>query len=316
MKKLLGACSAAILFVAAGAPASAAPIVLSGNYLKVGISDGGTFGSDGNTSPGFLHDPTGKADFGINDYLTPGLPHDGYTLAADQFYSENDNYYARGGFGSSSPTLLVGAAAMGFAHAATWSGSNAYVDLTNSYFFNDNDQRIIVKTTITALSDLTNLAFARSNDPDPDVNTYGSFVTVNQRGNDLFAVDDFVSGSGPDTGLTLALVNYDTNGFDHTTQINGSCCSNISPYAILSHSGDDLGLSSVGDNGLNLAYALGALKAGTSLTLTYGYAVGANVDTTGMTGTPEPATWAMMVIGFGAIGGALRRRTAANLRLA
>ena len=33
-------------------------------------------------------------------------------------------------------------------------------------------------------------------------------------------------------------------------------------------------------------------------------------------GVPEPATWAMMVLGFGAVGGALRRRTTARVRFA
>ena len=294
--------------VATGGVASAAPVVLSGNYLQVGISDFGTFGSDGNTSPGILHDPTGMRNYGVNDYLTPGTPHDGFTLAANEFYSTNDNNNGFN-FGSRSPTLLTGADALGYAHAASWTGSNGYVQLTNSYFFNDGDQRVMVKTTVTALGAVTNVAFARSTDPDPDVNTFGSFDTVNQRGNASFGVNDFVSGSGSNTGLTLALVNLDAAGYDHTTQINNSCCNNISPYDVLNHTGGDLGDNATGDYGLNLAYYIGDLNRGDTFTLTYAYAVGANVDSTGMTGTPEPATWAMMVLGFGAVGGALRRRT-------
>lgn len=293
---------------AIGTVAAATPLVLTGNYLEVGISDAGTFGSDGTTSPGILHDPTGKRNFGVNDYLTPGNPHDGYTLISNQFSATNDNNVSGGDFGSNSPTLLTGAAAMGFSNAATWSGGNGFVNLTNSYFYNDGDQRIIVKTTITAISDLSNLAFSRSNDPDPDVNTFGSYATNNQRGNSLFGVDDFVSGSGPMTGLTLALVNLDKNGFVHTTQINGSCCANVSPYDVLAHTDGDQGISAFGDYGLNLAYSIGTLNAGNSVTLTYAYAVGSNVETTGTSGTPEPETWAMMLVGFGGIGAVMRRR--------
>ncbi len=291
--------------------ATATPVVLSGNYLQVGISDAGTFGSDGNTSPGILHDPTGMRNYGNNDYLTPGSPHDGYTIAANEFSGVNDNYFAGGDFGSNSPTLLTGAAAMGYSNAASWTGGNAFVGVTNSYFFNDGDQRIVVKTTLTALSDLTNLAFARSLDPDPDVNTFGSFATNNQRGNALFGIDDFVSGSGPLTGLTIGIVNLDTNGFTHTTEVNFSCCSNISPYDVLAHNGDasdPITGKSFGDYGLNLAYSIGTLNAGDSVTLTYEYAVGSNVQTTGGSGTPEPATWAMMLVGFGGVGAIMRRR--------
>ena len=301
--------AAAAVTALVGGAASATPLVLSGNYLEVGISDAGTFGSNGNTEPGILHDPTGMRNYGVNDYLTPGSPHNGYSLISDQFgQSTNDNYYAGGSFGSASPTLLTGAAANGYSQAATWSGTNGFTNVTNSYYFNAGDQRIIVKTTITALSDLTNLAFATSVDPDPDVYTYGSYSTDNQRGNSLYGIDDFVSGSGPRTGLTLALVNLDTNGLTHTTQVNYSCCSNISPYDVLNHTGGDAGITSSGDYGLNLAYEIGALGTGKSITLTYAYAVGDHVATTGGSGTPEPATWAMMLVGFGAVGATLRRR--------
>ena len=42
-----------------------------------------------------------------------------------------------------------------------------------------------------------------------------------------------------------------------------------------------------------------------------------NVDTaTGPGGVPEPATWALMILGFGAVGGAMRRRTKLSVRYA
>jgi hypothetical protein len=290
-------------------PALAAPIVLTGNYIKVGISDGGTFGSNGGTSPGILHDPTGLGAFGVNDYLTPGSPHDGYTLAYNGTTAINDNYFAGGGFGSTSPTLLTGAAAMGFANAASWTGTttDGLASITLSYFFNPNDQQVKIVTKITALSDLTNVAFARSNDPDPDVNTFGSFVTNNQRGNSIFGIDDFVGAAGPSTGLTLGLLNLDAAGFAHTTQINGACCSNIDPFDVLAHTGGDQGTSSVGDHGLNLAYNLGTLKSGESISLTYAYVFGDNIDVVGG-GVPESSTWMMMIAGFGIAGMSLRGR--------
>jgi hypothetical protein len=39
------------------------------------------------------------------------------------------------------------------------------------------------------------------------------------------------------------------------------------------------------------------------------------VDRFGLTASvPEPATWAMMIVGFGMVGGALRRRQARRVR--
>ena len=39
-------------------------------------------------------------------------------------------------------------------------------------------------------------------------------------------------------------------------------------------------------------------------------------DGTVLPGVPEPATWALMILGFGAVGGAMRRRTRASVRFA
>lgn len=295
-----------------------APISLTGNYLNVGISDAGTFGSNGNAQPGLQHDPTGSGNFNSNqDYVSPGSPHDGFSLISDQFgFSQNDNHGPYD-FGFTSPSLLTGASAMGFAHAAIWSGSNTFAQITNAYFFNDNDQRVLVKTTITALASLTNLVFARSVDPDPDnAAPFYDPITNNQRGNSLYGIDDFVGSAGAHSGLTLALVNIDDAGFDHTTSIQGSCCENINPYDVLNHSGNDQGLTSFGDHGLNLAYLIGDLSEGASAIVTYSYSVGDNIDVVGPpTGTvPEPATWALMLVGFGAAGIAMRshRRVAVS----
>lgn len=295
------------VFGLAAVSANAAPLTLEGDYIRVGISDYGTLGSGGATSPGLLHDPTGTSTFGVNDYITPGTPHEGFSLVSDQFsFSQNDND-GFSDFGTASPTLLVGPDALGYANAATWSGGNAFLSITNSYFFNPGDQRILVTTKITALSDLADLAFARSVDPDPDVNTFGSFSTNNQRGNLLFGVDDFIGAEGPSTGLTLAIVNLNGDVYVHGTQINGSCCSNIDPYDVLAFPG---GVTSVGDHGLNMAWRIGDLTTGSIATINYAYAVGDRIGTVGGDGgvIPEPASWLMMIAGFGLVGAALRRR--------
>lgn len=295
--------------------ASAAPLTLEGDFIRVGISDFGTLGSNGGTSPGLIHDPTGTATFGINDYITPGTPHESFGFQADQFsFRVNDNT-GTSSFGSGGPTLLTGAAAEGYDNAATWSGGLAgFLDITNSYFFNDGDERILIRTTVTALSDLTNLSFVRSVDPDPDVNTSGVFATNNQRGNSLFAKEDFVGAAGATTGLTLALINLNGTTLTRNTAIGSSCCSSMNPNDVLG--GFGLGDSSTGDNSLNLAYLIGSLSTGSSITLTYGYAVGEKIEDTGGGGggvVPEPATWAMMITGFGMVGAAMRRRRVARV---
>lgn len=297
--------------------AFATPLTLTGDYLKIGISDYGTLGSDGSTSPGILHDPTGTGNFCnpiCNDYLTPGTPHEGFSFNSDQTgMIQNDNTgYAQ--FGpAASPTLLTGAAAMGYANAATWTGTYGatapLLTITNSYFFNPGDQRILIQTTLTALGELTNAAFARSEDPDPDVNTFGSYDTNNQRGNSLFSVADFVGAAGASTGLTIALLNGTGNPADHNTAIGDGCCSNQDPYYdLLGGSG---ALTSPYDQSINMAWRLGDMRPGSPITLTYYYVFGENIDTTGGDGTvPEPATLALMGLGLAGLGWSRRRKAA------
>ena len=292
-------------------PASASAVILTGDYLQVSLNEAGAFGQGGGTgsggiSPAFVHDPTGTGTFDLStDYISPGSPHDGFSLVSDQFsFTSNDNQ-GPFGFGSTDlPALLTGAAARGYANAAEWVGGlPGVLTISNSYFFNPGDERVLIETSITALTDLTNLAFARSVDPDS-----GTSTSTNQRGNATFGISDFVGSESASNGRTLALLNINNGGFTNTTQINASCCTNINPYTVLDHTGNDMGLSSTGDHGLNLAYFIGSLGTGSTATFQYAYAAGEGLDDIEVPAIPEPSTWAMMIIGFGAIGGAMRNR--------
>lgn len=301
--------SALVASAAMAVPAVATPLTMTGDYLQVSISDYGTFGRNGGTPPAYVHDPLGTGTFDLStDYISPGSPHDGFSIVASEFSWAENNNYGNSDFGFSSPTLLAGAAAMGYANAATWSGVlSGFLEVTNSYFFNPGDERVLVVTTLTALSDLTNLAFARSVDPDS-----GTTTSENQRGNSTLGIDDFVGSESVANGRTLALVNIDNGGYENTTAIWNTCCSNNNPYNILGHTGGDLGLTSTGDHSLNLAYRIGDLSAGSSATFKYAYAAGLGLDDIVIPppsgAVPEPATWAMMIGGFALIGGTLRRR--------
>ncbi|WP_293902861.1 PEPxxWA-CTERM sorting domain-containing protein [Phenylobacterium sp.] len=302
--RLYAAAATAVLALGAACAASATPVVLTGNYVNTGISDSGTLGSNGNTSPGLQHDPTGMKNFGVNDYITPGSPHEGFSINSNETgFQGNDNQFGAGGgafLTTTGPTVISGA----YDHMATWTGASGDLSITNLYYFNDGDQRVNILTTLTALTDLTNLAFARSVDPDPDVNTSGSYDTLNQRGNALFSAFDFVGSAGQTTGLTLGLLNLSGNTYTHNTAIDGNCCSNQDPYGVLT--GYDAG--PLGDYGLHMAWSIGDLATGKSASINYAYVVGEHIGTVGGGGVPEPATWAMMLIGFGGIGAVVRRR--------
>ncbi len=294
MKSLAKLAAAAALALPSMANAT---VTFNGNFIGV------TIGNDGSLSS-LKHDPAGGGSYGVNDYITPGTPHEGFSTASTQGgFRQNGNAVGDNYLGGPS-AALVGPAAMGYDFAANWTGADSLLNISHSFFYNDGDERIRIITTLTALSDLTNLAFARSVDPDPDVNTSGSFATNNLRGNMLFGTDDFIGAAGPVTGLTLALVN--NNGtYTSNTHIGGSCCSNVNPNTVL---GGGI-VSNFADSSLNMAWLVGGLSTGSSATIEYFYAVGDKIeDTGGPGGVPEPATWAMMILGFGFIGSAMRRR--------
>jgi hypothetical protein len=326
-KNLMATASVAMALSAlAASGANATPLTLTGNYLQVGISDYGTFGSDGSTEPGILSDPSGTGNFypgGVaNDILTPGDPHDGFAISSAQTgfeINDNDGYSA---FGTASPTLLTGAAANGYANAATWSGTDSYgVQITTSYFFNVTEDKIIITSTITndTGAALTDLYFGRSEDPDPDVNLYGDYNTINTLGDSVTPANKLASGAGAQTGLTIGILSTDTV-YASNTDISTDCCSNNDPSEVFNGTDPnatypDYPTTNDGDYGLQIAWQIGTLAAGATTTVNYDYVFGLNEGTVSVGGVPEPSTWAMMLAGFAGLG-FLGYRQTAKARLA
>jgi len=322
MRKTILLATGLILALGLASAAAADPLTLTGNYAQVGISDYGTFGSDGNTEPGILLDPTGKQNFypgGVpNDVLTPGNPHDGFAINSDQTgFQVNDNNGDYSAFGTSSPTLLTGAAAHGYQNAATWSGSYDGVNVTNSYYFNLNSTSILITSAITndTGSALTDLYFGRSEDPDPDVYLYGQYDTVNTFGDDNTAPNNLVTGSGADTGLTIGI--YNGSSYAANTEISYGCCENDDPALVYNGTGDGYSPTDIvaltgsnstyADEGLQMAWKIGTLGAGDTAVVDYYYVFGATQATVTST-APEPASWALLFAGIGALGMLLRRQ--------
>ncbi len=293
--------------------AHAVPLTLTGNFIRAGISDFGTFGSNGNNQPGFQHDATGTGVFFANrDYVSPGIPHDGFSIkSAETGWRQNDNNFGSN-LGSASPTLT---AVPGFGLGATWTGGlTGQLSITNTYFFNAGDERVNVTTTITALTNLTDLRFARSVDPDPDnAAPFNTADTINTRGNGTLAPEDLIASEGSVTGLFLAILNLSGNEFPHNTRIDGSCCSNIDPDVVLAGGGAVFPATSEADQGMNMAWDIGTLNTGQSVTIRYAYVVGDEIGDVvtdpGDPGTvPAAPTLALLGAGLAALGFIRRRR--------
>lgn len=167
-----------------------------------------------------------------------------------------------------------------------------------------------MSTTITALTDLTNLQFLRSLDPDPDVNTYGSYDTVNGRGYDAntdgdfddpsdLKPEDWVHSEGTSTGLTIGL--WTNSGHTHNTGVFNYWREDPAFYLAGTDDGN-------GDYTIGLAFDFGDLANGNSVTFDYTYVMGESLGTVDIPTDPIPEPATMLLLGSGLVGLAGFRR--------
>ena len=277
----------------------AASVTLTGDFVKTAVNDVGTLGSGGSVSPGLLFDKTGTGTFGINDYLTPGTPYDYFGVRSTETGLQGNS---NSGFSTISQTSGPTDLSSGTTNSAKWSGEySGFFKLVNTYTFSDAGQRIDVNTTITALADLTGLQFARSIDPDPDVNTFGSYSTDNSLGDISkgLAATDWAYSLGLSTGLPLGL--FTNSAVKHNAGIvrdwGGSSSAAADPTRILAGINDGNG-----DYALALAFDIGSLLAGKSISLDYSYVMGSSKDTVDIPPSSVPLPGAAWLFGSAIIG--------------
>lgn len=305
MKPAAVAVAAAVSSVFISAAAYAAPQTLTGNYVKVVVQDAGVFSS-------LIFDPSGTGTFNPNnDYISPGTPFEGFGVRIGTGgLIQNVN-------GSTVNIAGTTAVGTGADNAALWTGATAQFSLQHLFKFNDNDQRVNITTTFTALQSLTNVRISRAADPDPDSLSHGTASTNNQRGiptnTPPVPTQDFVGSVGSVSGLPLGL--FFSGPLAHNTGLANSCCSVTDPDFYLA--GGDLGNASVGDDGIGIAFNLGNFTAGQSFSWTYAYVMGGSLGTIDIPppppppggSVPEPGSLALLGLAALAAVGARRRKS-------
>ena len=252
------------------AGASAASIILEGNYMRTAVDDYGTLGAGGGTSPGLLHDSTGTGTFGAEDWITPGLPWAGWSVACGQIadvYNNNDTDSAQNAISGTVSTYagLIGGET--YDNAVEWTGANGTYSVTEYYYFNDDDQLIHIDMTVTALTDLTNVQVAHYFDPDPG----GNPTTENVRGSvaNGLATTDWVQATATVSGNVMGM--YSVSEITHNAAI-------VDPWdqgpATFLASGTD---SLTADALIGIGFDVGTLNNGESATIGLVYAAVADI---------------------------------------
>jgi hypothetical protein len=299
--KALAAASALLV----GAPAAfAGNVTLQGNCVKIGTSDRGTIGSQGNTAPGILYDSTCTSTFNpAYDYLTPGTPFEGWTIkgmngSAVLFNHSNNNAT----YGPSNPVTGTNVDYSGvsyrgvtFDNRAVWSGSTSNFNIEHDVRFNDNQQFVDINTRLEFLINVPTLYFGRFTDPDARAAAGDSSATLNVRG---------YAGGIPATNVVLseALASKYALGL-FTGQIGG-----VNSGVSASWTTDPINYYNGVDNGngdytIGLGFMFSGVNAGDIINVQYAYIFGPSAFAAGSgavaggAGGATPSTFTVTDVG-------------------
>lgn len=245
----------------------AADVILTGNYLKVGVNDSGSL-IDSGFNVGINFDKLGTATFPAYDFLKPGTPFEFYSAAHDGLQAEGSYDSGSNSFGATTVnTSLVGT--LSTRTTGLWDGLSLQQDM--SYGTNSGFIDFTVRLTNTTDGSMSNVVYARGLDPDQDVYAGGGYETTN-----TIVSGDLVTGSAPVTDWTIGI--YSNSGYAHTPTVRSAW-----PYT------DAAGLLTPrndgnGDYSINMAWDIGTLAAGETAEITFQYRI---ADTHGEVENPD-----------------------------
>ena len=222
----------AAALVASSASSFAADIILTGDYVKVGISNGGQL---------MNHSAGVGMTFGGNDFIQPGAPWGFYGIGA------NGSYDVAGGsslgnnpFGM---TTTDASAVLGYPFAASSKGNAFGLTLQQNIWFAQDEKSVHVDFTFknNTKSTINNVVYAAGLDPDENVTGTEYYFTTNSIGSGSKASVTAVTFSG--LSITMSDVGSFSGGIASVTGWESN------PYSLLS--GTNVGN---GDNIIALAY--------------------------------------------------------------
>ncbi|RRJ87724.1 beta strand repeat-containing protein, partial [Flavobacterium macacae] len=262
-------------------------VFLQGQYVEVGISPCGAFGSTvaqpsgyhGNVGGrlGFVADPlkdgwnVGSPPFN-GDYFLPGSPEEGFGV---QINGTNYGNYAQCSE-NNIPMTSVSKSFSNDTHYGNWEGTIDGLKIKQTVSFMEGDTYFIIKVelTNTTSSVMNNVYYMRNVDPDNEAATGGGFETNNavvyQPTTDPCG-RALVSATGTIFGHYLGLATIDTRARVTYGGFSNRHAGNIWNGIGLEQSG-----SRIGDEAISLSYNIGNIAPGVTETVIYTYILDAS----------------------------------------
>lgn len=244
------------------------------------LGDGGTTGS-GNL--GIKYDPTGQGNYGVDDYLTPGIPWEAFAMSGDGVQIGGSNT-SHGSFPANAKVWQVS------------TDNNHYVVLVGNatdgwgivqYMTYPGESVIRMKLSYVATADRTSVKIMRGTDPDVDVLAHGTYVTTNTKGFGSIPSSDIVYAIGNYSGKPLSLY-IPGNNYTHNTAISSSWPTYDYDMIL---SGRNNG---TGDYAILAAWDLGSMLTGQQAGVCAYYICGTSVQETVEKIKPVPPSYILM----------------------
>ncbi|HNW98961.1 MAG TPA: HYR domain-containing protein [Bacteroidales bacterium] len=256
---------------------------LKGNYVEVGISPCGTFGSSiappsgyhprGNGYPGlgFVADPAkdgwavGTPNF-IGDYFLPGTPEEGWGLTVNGVNYNNNLICSSNNI----PGSIINYNMSSTEVSATWQGIVAGLSITARTYMPLNSLYFITEVTIvnTSASTINNVYYMRNVDPDQEQPLTGNFVTnnavISQNPNSCNRA--LARATGLTYGSYLGL-----GSIDSRAKVTYGGFSNRSALGIWNGTGLFTSGSNQADQAISIAFNLGNLAPNQVVKFAYAY---------------------------------------------
>ncbi|MDJ0734349.1 MAG: DUF4347 domain-containing protein [Nostocaceae cyanobacterium] len=257
-------------------------VFLGGNFIELGLSElgdfgtsaaapAGFFGTDARSNIGMSVDRDGF-DIGVDervDVFLPGSPVENWTVG----YSDSDiNFtgtnYNVGGI-NDIPNSVVNTSS-GDTLSATSNGTfEDALQIVQEYSFDVDDTffRNIVTLTNVSSETLGDVRYMRSFDPDQAIDAGGVFTTINTILNTFEAGDDIavVEATDVDGENPVFLISR-----DERARVSNFGFSNFDPYDPLAYDAARLkGFTETSDSAITITFDVGDLAPGESTTFTY-----------------------------------------------